>query len=627
MRRIVFFRMNVMTLISAPADISSKDMPLREDVRLLGRIFGDTLREQEGEASFQLIENVRRAAIRFRKTQDHRDREQLEQMLDALSTGETLSVVRAFSYFSQLSNIAEYLHHNRRHRAHLKVGSAPKDGSLPLALKRIEEKRINKKNLQAFLDSALISPVLTAHPTEVQRKSILDCQLIISRLLSDRDRVDMTPDDLAENEEALHRFVLILWQTRMLRTARLTVRDEIKNGLEYYRYTFLDEIPKIYVNLEKQLEARFGKDIRIPPLLRVGSWIGGDRDGNPFVTHDVMLDAVQQHSALAFEHYLSETHILGRRLSLTDHLVEVSDALRKLSDSSPDKVAARTDEPYRRALILIYSRLSATARKLGHEISHLPPVDRHAQPYAAPQEFIADLDVLIDSLLKHGAVYLARGRIASLRRAAEVFGFHLAPLDMRQHSAIHEQTVAELFSHSGCDTLLAKPADCGNSRLPAPPAPARSTPPYRGGVGKANYKDLSEAERREVLLDALQAGKPLLSNIEQYTPATQSELRITQAAAQIHQRFGRAALPNHIISKADAVSDMLELALMLQQTGLLEGGKNPILHVNIVPLFETIEDLRGCGAIMDELFAIPYYRKLLAGRDNTQEVMLLTCRI
>ncbi|MDH4235097.1 MAG: phosphoenolpyruvate carboxylase, partial [Gallionella sp.] len=456
-------------------------------------------------------------------------------------------------------------------------------------------KHISRKGLQSFLDSALISPVLTAHPTEVQRKSILDCQLIISRLLSDRDRVDMTPDELAENEEALHRFILILWQTRMLRTAKLTVRDEIKNGLEFYRYTFLSEIPKIYASLEQQLDARFGKGISIPPLLRVGSWIGGDRDGNPFVTHDVMLDAVQQHSSLVFEHYLSETNILGNRLCLTDRLVEVSDKLRKLSDTSPDKAAAREDEPYRRALILVYSRLSATARKLGHEISHPPPVDRNAQPYGTPQEFIADLDVMIDSLFKHGAVYLARGRLANLRRSAEVFGFHLAPLDMRQHSAIHEQTVSELFSHNS---------------------------------GKANYKDLSETERREVLLAALQAGKPLLSDalspdsLGQYSPVAQSELRIMQAAAQIHQRFGREALPNHVISKADAVSDMLELALMLQQVGLLEGGKAPRLHVNIIPLFETIEDLRGCGIIMDELFSIPYYRKLLSSRGNTQEVML-----
>jgi phosphoenolpyruvate carboxylase len=576
-----------MNLISVPADISSKDQPLREDVRLLGRILGDTLREQEGDETFQLIENVRRAAVRFRKTQDERDGEALEQVLDALSPAETLAVVRAFSYFSQLTNIAEDLHHNRRHRAHLKAGSAPKDGSLQLALDRLEEKKIDKDTLQAFLKSALVSPVLTAHPTEVQRKSILDCQLIISSLLSQRDRMDMTPDDLADNEEALHRFVLILWQTRMLRTSKLTVRDEINNGLEYYRYTFLNELPKLYAGLEKQLEARFDKDIKLPPLLRVGSWIGGDRDGNPFVTHDVMSDAVRQHSMLAFEHYLNEAYVLGRRLSLTDRVVEVSDALRKLSDASPDKNAARADEPYRRALNLIYSRLSATAKHLGHEITHLPPLGAHEKPYATPQEFIADLDVLIDSLFAHGAVYLARGRLANLRRAAEVFGFHLAPLDMRQHSAIIEQTVSELFSHSS---------------------------------GKANYADLDEAERRSVLLDALQAGKVMLTDIGRYTDVPQSELRIMQAAAEIHRRFGRDALPNHIISKTDAVSDMLEVALMLQQVGLLEGSDT--LHVNIIPLFETIEDLRGGGKIMDELFSLPWYRKLLKSRGDTQEVML-----
>ena len=575
-----------MNLFSAPADISSKDLPFREDVRLLGRILGDTLREQEGEATFQLVETVRRSAVRFRKTQDERDGEKLEQMLDALTPAETLAVVRAFSYFSQLSNIAEDLHHNRRHRAHLKAGSPPKDGSLLRALERLEEKPVSRETLQAFLDNALISPVLTAHPTEVQRKSTLDCHLIISSLLSNRDRLDMTPDELAENENALRRFVLILWQTRMLRTAKLTVRDEIRNGLEFYRYTFLNEIPKIYANLEKQLEVRFDKEIVVPPLLRVGSWIGGDRDGNPFVTFDVMQYAVQQHSELAFEHYLNETHILGTRLSLTDRLVDVSEELRLLSDASPDKAVSRTDEPYRRALILIYSRLSATAKQLGHEISHLPPLGKEAAPYATPEQFIHDLDVLIGSLLKHGAVYLARGRLANLRRAAEIFGFHLAPLDMRQHSAIHEQTVSELLSHAGVIN---------------------------------NYSGLDETARRKVLLNTLQACKPLMGELEEYSDTVQSELRIMQAAADIHRRFGRDALPNHIISKTDAVSDMLELALMLQQVGLLDADA---LHINIIPLFETIEDLRGCGPIMDELFAIPYYRQLLSCRGNTQEVML-----
>jgi phosphoenolpyruvate carboxylase len=576
-----------MNLFSATTDISSKDVPLREDVRLLGRILGDTLREQEGEETFQLIESVRRAAVRFRKTQDERDGERLEQMLEALSPGETLSVVRAFSYFSQLTNIAEDLHHNRRHRAHLMAFSPPKDGSLMLALDRLENKPVDKASLQAFLDNAIVSPVLTAHPTEVQRKSILDCHLIISSLLSNRDRVKMTPDELAENEVALRRFVLILWQTRMLRPSKLTVHDEINNGLEYYRYTFLDEIPKIYENLEKHLEARFDKDIKVPPLLRIGSWIGGDRDGNPFVTHEVMLDAVQQQSALAFEHYLSETHVLGQRLSLTERLADISDELHKLAEASPDTDPARADEPYRRALNLIYSRLSATAKQLGHKIIHLPPLGKDTRPYATSQDFIADLDVLIDSLFKHGAVYLARGRLANLRRSAEVFGFHLAPLDMRQHSEVHEQTVSELFSHSGSRT---------------------------------DYRKLNEADRRKVLIAALDSGKSLLANFDQYSEMAQSELSIMHTAAEIHRRFGRAALPNHIISKTDAVSDMLELMLMLQQVRLMEGSD--ILHINIIPLFETIEDLRGCGIIMDELFAIPLYRKLLNSRGNTQEVML-----
>jgi len=584
-----------MNLISAPTNISSKDLPLRDDVRLLGRILGDTLREQEGEESFQLIENVRRAAVQFRKTQDDRDRVQLEKTLDALSPSEALVVVRAFSYFSQLTNIAEDLHHNRRHRAHLKAGSSPKDGNLKLALQRVEEKNISKEELQTFLDSALISPVLTAHPTEVQRKSILDCQLTIASLMTERDRVDMTPDELDDNENALRRFILILWQTRMLRPSKLTVNDEITNGLEYYQYTFLTEIPKIYASLERQLENRFDKSINVPPLLRVGSWIGGDRDGNPFVTHDVMLDAVKRHSALAFEHYLKDTLTLSRSLSLTDRLADISDDLRKLADASPDKELTHEDEPYRRALSLIYARLSITAKQLDHDILHLAPLSTDVQSYSNPQEFIADLDILIDSMYKHGAVYLARGRLANLRRAVEVFGFHLSPLDMRQHSEVIEKTVSELFSHSS---------------------------------GKANYQDLNEAERREVLLDALQSNNLLISDaftsdgLGQYNETAQSELRIMQTAAQIHQRFGREALPNHIISMTRSVSDILELALLLRQFNLVEGNGAHRLHINIIPLFETIDDLRGCAAIMDELFSIPYYRKLLNSRGNTQEVML-----
>jgi phosphoenolpyruvate carboxylase len=578
---------NIMNLLTTPADLSSKDVPLREDIRLLGRILGDTLREQEGAENFDIIENVRRAAVRFRKTQDDHDSDQLEAMLDNLSPDQTLAVVRAFSYFSQLSNIAEDLHHNRRRRAHLKAGSPPQQGSVQCALDRVKDKNVDFATLQAFFDKAIISPVLTAHPTEVQRKSILNCQLIISSLLAERDRMDMTPEELEDNEIALRRFILILWHTRMLRTTKLTVQDEVKNGLSFYDYTFLKEIPKLYGGLEKQIEARFGQPINLPPFLRVGSWIGGDRDGNPFVTHKVMLDAAQRHSATALEYYLAETELLSSRLSLSSRLVDVSPELSELSEHSSDKAVSREDEPYRRVLIEIYSRLVATTENLGHHVGHLHPVSKSIRPYANSAEFIADLDTVIQSLQHHGATYLARGRMAELRRAAEVFGFHLAPIDMRQHSAIHQQVVAELLAPSGIV-----------------------------------YAELDETARRKVLLAALQADKQLALDFSTYSEQVQSELNLMLAAAEIHQRFGRAALPNYIISKADAVSDLLEVALMVQQTGLLKIEGNKQLHLNIIPLFETIGDLQGCGPIMDELFSIPLYRELLQSRDNTQEVML-----
>ena len=572
-------------LIAVSTSISSKDAPLREDIRLLGRILGDTLREQEGEATYALIENIRRAAVGFRKTQDERDGEKLEQMLDALSPEETLLVVRAFSYFSQLSNIAEDLHHNRRRRAHLKAGSKPQEGSLQRVLQNAEAQKVAQTAMQAFFDKALISPVLTAHPTEVQRKSILNCQLIISSLLADRDRLDMTPEELEENEETLRRFVLILWSTRMLRTTKLSVQDEVKNGLSFYDYTFLREIPKLYGDIEKKLEKHFGQPFDLPSFLRVGSWIGGDRDGNPFVTHEVMLDAAQRHSATALDYYLSETNLLSARLSLSSRLVDISPELAAFAEYSPDKAASREDEPYRRALIGIYARLVATSEHLGHRVQHLRAISKEVQPYTSAQEFIAELDIVIHSLERHGALYLARGRMRELRRAAEVFGFHLAPLDMRQHSGVHEQVVGE---------LLAK-------------------------AGLAGYAQQDESARRRTLLAALQAGKLLSPEPDDFSPSARSELQLMRTAAEIHRRFGTAALPNYIISKTDAVSDLLEVALMLQQSGLLAGDT---LHLNIIPLFETIDDLRGGGAIMDELFALPYYRELLRSRGNTQEVML-----
>jgi len=574
---------------TAPVTPSSpdKDESLREDIRLLGRLLGDTLREQEGTERFELVEAIRQSALRFRKQGDVAAKAALETLLDQLDHETVISVVRAFSFFSQLANIAEDQHHNRRRRAYQMAGTAPHEGSMALALSRVQEAGISSDVVQAFLSRALISPVLTAHPTEVQRKSILDCQLKIAELLSLRDRVVLTPEELRENEENLRRVILTLWQTRILRSVRLSVYDEIENGLAYYRYTFLRELPRLYAQIEDLVRRRLGP-MHIGPLLRIGNWIGGDRDGNPNVTHEVTLHAVRRQSALALEFYLSEVHTLGSELSQAGRLVKVSPALERLAARSPDHSEHRTDEPYRRALTGVYARLAATARALGHEQIARQALGE-APSYCACAEFIADLDVIVESLETHKSHRIARGRVRDLRRAAEVFGFHLTPLDMRQHSGVHAQVVAELFER---------------------------------GANRPGYADLDEAERRRWLLEEIALARPLRSPYIEYGALTQSELQTFDAAAEIQRRYGAEALPNYIISNTDSASDLLEVALLAKEAGLLRAGDAPRSALNIIPLFETINDLRGCARIMEELFGLPEYRRLLASRGNAQEVML-----
>jgi len=567
---------------------SDKDSPLRDDIRLLGRILGDTLREQEGEATFDLIERTRQNAIRFRRDRDPEAKRELEAMLNKLDPVRTIAVVRAFSYFSQLANIAEDQHHNRRRRAHLIAGSVPQEGSMALALSRAREEGVTAAQVEEFFSRALISPVLTAHPTEVQRKSILDRQLEISRLLNDRDRTQLTPDELVQNEEALRRVVLTLWQTRILRELRLTVNDEIENGLAYYRYTFLHQLPKLYAEMEDLLLHRdFGK-VRLANFFKLGSWIGGDRDGNPFVTDDVMRHAMTRHCATAMDFYFDEIHQLGGELSQSLRMVETTPALDELAGRSPDVSAHRQDEPYRRALTGIYARLSATSHALGHRVPNRPAV-ADAQPYLDSMEFARDLGILADSLAANGSRRVARGRLRNLLRAADIFGFHLAPLDMRQHSGVHEQVISELFA---------------------------------SGARRHGYAELDENQRCEWLQQELELPRLLRSPYLKYSDEVAKELAILDTAAQMHRRFGPQALPNYIISKTDSVSDLFEVALLLKEAGLLHPGESPRLDLNIIPLFETIDDLQSCDPIMDRLFSQRYYRQLLASRGDVQEVML-----
>ena len=569
--------------------LDNKDEPLRNDIRLLGRILGDTVREQEGDSVFELVERVRQTAVRFARDGDPEARNELAALLDPLSRDTTQAVVRAFSYFLQLANIAEDEHHIRRRRAHDLAGSPPREGSLIFALDSLSTAAVSPETIADFFAHAVVAPVLTAHPTEVQRQSLIRNHRDLAHLLDQRERLQMTPEEAAENDLALANSILTLWQSRMLRPVRLKVLDEVKNGITYFKETFFTELPRLYIQATQQLQKRYpDTQWALPPFFRVGSWIGGDRDGNPFVTAEILREALRLQSAAALNHYLEEIHELGGELPLSDLLVKVSPELLALAEHSTDHSPQRADEPYRRALSGIYARLAATARVL----DQVEPV-RHeigsAESYATPEALRADLKVLANSLKLNGSRNLAGGRLRRLMRGVQIFGFHLAPIDLRQNSEVHARSVAELLAGAG--------------RCP-------------------DYEALSENERIYLLTAEIATPRPLYSPYLSYSDETQGELAIFFTARELRAKYGAAALPNCIISKTDGVSDLLELALLLKESGLLLPGAKPRLDVNIIPLFETIEDLQKSAATMAGVFAIPAYRELIAGRGDEHEVML-----
>lgn len=574
------------TLTSKAAECRDKDAPLREDIRLLGRILGDTIREQEGDAVFDLVERVRQMSIRFHRAD--KEGAELNTVLVNLTCAQMTKVIRAFGYFSHLANIAEDQHHIRRARSHARTGSTPRAGTIAHALARIQESGKSLSQIRRFFAESRISPVLTAHPTEVRRRSIIDRENEIARLIANRDRVQMTPEEKAANEQAIRRAILTLWQTSILRRAKLQVADEVANGLSYFDCTLLHQLPQLYAALEEQLASKNADcgATELPSFLRVGSWIGGDRDGNPFVTAEVLRQALHMQSGLAFAFYVRELNELVCELSLDIQLVLVSEELQQLADRSPDLSAHHHNEPYRRAIAGVRARLVATASAANE--SQAGRSAGEAAPYASPSELGVDLATIHSSLTRYGSAALADGRLRGLRRAVDVFGFHLADLDLRQGSDVHERTLTELFAM--CDSDL-------------------------------DYSELPEERRVALLIDELMTARPLVSKFLQYSAETTSELAIFREVAEVHRRYGKAAIPNYVISKTSSVSDILEVALLLKEVGLLR-PRDRELDVNIIPLFETIADLRNCDRVMNEIFSVPEYMHLLAGLGQTQEVML-----
>ncbi|HSI17771.1 MAG TPA: phosphoenolpyruvate carboxylase [Sphingomonas sp.] len=537
------------------------------DVRFLGRLLGDVIRDYGGDELFRRTEYIRAASVDRHRGIGAED--SVDLGLDRLTLDETLDFVRGFMLFSMLANLAED-----------RQGVAAEQGAtVEAALSRLAAEGIDDKRVLALLDRALIVPVLTAHPTEVRRKSMIDHRNRIAELMAMRDAGrGETPDgDLVE--EAILRQIALLWQTRVLRRERLYVTDEVETALSYLRDVFVPALPALYQRWDRALGAR------VPAFLKPGSWIGGDRDGNPFVTADSLATALARASEAVLGAYLDGVHALGAELSISTEHVQVDAAIDQLAEASGDTATSREDEPYRRALSGIYARLAATHLTLTGKPAPRPGRLTGA-PYPDPQAFRADLKAVAHGL--RGGALGSGGALGRLIRSVEIFGFHLATLDLRQNSAVHERVVAELLKVAGVE---------------------------------ADYAMLSESQRVTLLRHELSTPRPLASPFATYSDETASELAIAHAAAEAHRKYGPACITNYIVSMAQSVSDLLEVHVLLKEAGLYSPGEPPHAAIMAVPLFETIGDLEAAPGIMAEWFSLPEVRALGAER-HYQEVMI-----
>ncbi|TFV90667.1 phosphoenolpyruvate carboxylase [Blastococcus sp. CT_GayMR16] len=570
-------------------DEPESDAPLREDIRVLGRVLGEVIGEQAGQDVLDLVESTRVEAFKIRRSEV--DREELAGRLGGLDIRSANHVIRAFSHFSLLANLAEDVHHERRRRFHRREGSPPQAGSLAAAFQTLDAADLDADVVARELTGALVCPVVTAHPTEVRRKTISQVQRQITDLFRQRDRTAAGEGDDTQWSAQLWRSVLTLWQTALLRLSRLRLQDEIDEALRYYELSLFDVIPAINAELRTALNERWpDAGLLSRPMLLPGSWIGGDRDGNPFVTADALRRATNRQAETALAHHLDELQRLGAELSMSDRLVTPTPQLYHLAEASRDDSPFRADEPYRRALHGIYGRLAATARAVLGRIPGIEP-DAQLPPYESPDELRADLDVVDASLRSHGAGALADDRLLRLREGVEVFGFHLCGLDMRQNSAVHEEVVGELLAWAGvCD----------------------------------DYAGLDEKARVELLATELTLRRPLVRPDAELSDTARGELDVLLAAADQVAQLGPRTIPNYVISMCESVSDVLEVAVLLKEVGLLDPGAEggPTCSVGISPLFETIDDLRAAATTLTAVLDQPLYRSLLAFRGDVQEVML-----
>jgi len=568
-------------------------------VNTLATTLGKVITYQEGESALALVERIRQLAKTFRATPDERLAEELTQTISRLPLEKLNLLTKAFTHFFGLINLAEKVNLVRSLKLPYEIGGVPRPrpGSVAEAVAALAGQGILPKRLQALLEAAAIQMVFTAHPTESKRRTTLTKLVRVSKATS-----RLVTETLSEEQrDDILRFILeevvALWQSDEVRRVDLTVLDEVKAGLYYFEETLTEVVPRLYHELERSLKRSFPKTAwAVPPFLRFGSWIGGDRDGNPFVTPEVTVETVKLLRVSALKLHIAAVEELSHRLSISEKQTplspELRDSLAKDSALFPDLADTLSRripfERYREKCNYIHEKLLKTlahAQTFGPDQGAPPPPSGSWYPSA--EEFITELRLMDSSLRSHKGAILADGFLGQVLRNAEVFGFRLANLEIRQHSLRHTQALEELLKKNGA---------C------------------------PGYAALPEAAKVSLLEKEILGDRPLAGDRTGLSPETLETLRTFDALSTIHRGLNPRAVDTYIISMTHGVSDILAVLLFLRNVGLYRPGSHSSFH--IVPLFETRADLKGASAIFEGLLRNEAYRAHLRLRGDLQEIML-----
>ncbi|MFZ3173539.1 MAG: phosphoenolpyruvate carboxylase [Thiobacillus sp.] len=590
--------------MNAPENLLTDDH-LRAQVKLLGTLLGQVLLQFAGEDVFDAVETLRRGFSELHQQEDQQCRTELMAIIDAMPAAKVELVVRAFSSYFMLVNVAEESFAHRNRRRMLSHGMALWEGSFDRTLADLKAQGIPVNTLQDMLDRLHYAPVFTAHPTEARRRAVMEgvrrvfliCDQMYSQTLGVNDQRELEAELAAE--------IQVMWRTDELRSAKLEVRDEVRNGLYYVRESLFEAVPKAYEHFERALRKHYGVNaegvapVSVPSFIRFGSWIGGDRDGNPFVTADVTEWTVHQQMQEALNEY--RTRVLELRQTLThssNWCTPSAPFLARLSEYETEygeqvfrgtAVQIYSREPYRRMAAMMLARLDANLSYV-HQCLAAVPGFLSNLAYENAAAFLDDLYLLRDSLISHGDRIVAMQDLQALIRLVESFGFHLLQLDIRQESTVHTRTVTAVLRQIDPDF---------------------------------DYASATEAER----LQRLAAWVAHIDLIGVDDAALDDEARealaVFRRMAKLKAEVGDDVFGTYVISMTHSASHVMEVMLLARLVGLCgHNGHEWFCRILVAPLFETVDDLQRSQAILDQLFSNKVYRALVASDGNRQEVML-----